>query len=120
MEEQLKELGLNIRESDNPERLPIDFAIEDDQDNVAWVWGHDLNDVQVECNHAAVVFGKGDEQGECLICGAHCDWHWEDDSGNVEDYNWIGVSPVPHQWYTNNKPAGIIKEYLERRDNGKK
>lgn len=110
----LKEFGLNVRESDNPERLPIDFAIEDEDDNIAWVWGHNLDDVQVECNHALVAYGNEDEQGECVICGAHCDWHNEDDSGSVEDYHWDGKNPVPHQWYKAETPGGFIGEYLKR------
>ena len=36
MEKELKEYGLTIRESDNPERQLIDFTIEDEEDNVAW------------------------------------------------------------------------------------
>ena len=110
----LKEFGLNIRESDNPERLPIDFAIEDEDDNIAWVWGHNLDDVQVECNHALVAYGNEDKQGECVICGDHCDWHYEHDDCSIEDQHWVSKECVPHQWYKAEKPGGFIGEYLKR------
>lgn len=37
MEDELKQYDLKMRESDNPERLPIDFSIEDEADNVCWI-----------------------------------------------------------------------------------
>lgn len=118
MEEKLKEYGLNLRWSDDKEREPIDFSVEDEHDNVAWVWGSEpFNDVQVECNHptdhGCVVFGDDDEQGECVLCGAKCDWHYEDDSGNVEDYHWNGKSRCIDEWYYPKKIGGIIGEYLK-------
>lgn len=110
----LKEFGLNIRESDNPERLPIDFAVEDEDDNIAWVWGHNLDDVQVECNHALVAYGDGEGVGTCVICGDRCDWHYEYDDCSVEDHHWESKECVPHQWHKAETPGGFIGEYLKR------
>lgn len=114
---------MKVIESDNPDRLPIDFTIEDDGDNVCWVWGTGepvaidnsvySRDINVECDHTKITYGDDDEQGECAICGARCDWHWEEDNGDVEDYHWEGRVRVPHQWYMSNVPAGMVKKCLE-------
>lgn len=115
MEKILEKYGLSIHESDNPDRKPIDFSIEDGYDNVCWVWGDTPDDVQIECNHAVVEFDDDDEQkGRCLICGAVCDWHWEKDEGNVEDYHWSGEKRVPHYWQKPSKDKGIVRKYLEK------
>lgn len=106
--EQLEGYGLNIRESDNPERLLIDFSVEDEVDNVAWVWGNNVDDVDWECwhPHQCIDFGDGEEQGECLLCGSWCDYHYEeDDQGNKV--------PEPHEWYPRRDVGGLIGEYLE-------
>ena len=29
-----------------------------------------------ECNHENIRWGDDNERGECLDCGATCDWHW--------------------------------------------
>lgn len=115
MLDKLKDYGLNLRESDDPERDLVDFTIEDGEDNVAWVWGNDVNDVDWECNHPyqCIDFGDGKEQGECLICGSYCDYHYEeDDQGNKV--------PEPHEWYPRRNVSGLIREYLEelREKNG--
>lgn len=106
---------MKVRESDNPDRMPIDFTIEDDTDNVCWVWGNDKDNLQIECDHAQIAYGDVDEQGVCAVCGARCDWHWEEDNGDVEDYHWEGKVRVPHQWYMSNVPAGMVKKYLEEK-----
>ena len=118
MEEELKKYGLQIEWniSDDPDKEPIDFSIEDKHDNIAWVWGSEpFNDVQCECNHPyeCTEFGDEDKQGECLLCGATCDWHYEDDSGNVEDYHWEGQTPCIDEWYKPKKIGGIIGKYLK-------
>lgn len=120
MEEELKKYGLKIHwnESDDPDREPIDFNIEDDMDNVAWVWGsHPTDDIQIECNHptdhGCVEFGDEDTQGECVLCGATCDWHYEEDDGNVEDYCWKGKTPCIDEWYNPKKIGGIVGKYLK-------
>lgn len=116
-EDLLKELGFKVRESDNPERSPIDFTIEDGKDNVAWVWGsgeivavdnerYDY-DYEVECDHAIVDYGDDDEQGYCPICGKHCDWHYEESA----DDGYTIKERVPHCWHEGD--GGIIKQYVK-------
>lgn len=103
--EELKDMGLRVRESDNPDREEIDFSIEDGQDNVAWVWGK-WNDYEVECDHAVVEYDDDETVGECLVCGQYCDWHWEGDG----EYR----GQVPHYW-RNEGDGGIIKKYIEEK-----
>lgn len=108
MEDKLKKYRLKLHESDSPDRYEVDFNIEDSSDNVAWVWGHGLNDVEFECNHPyeCVEFGDGTEQGQCALCGSYCDYHFEEDDfgHNV---------PQPHDWYPRREAGGLIGEYLE-------
>ena len=108
MENKLKDFGLELRESDNPDRQLIDFDICDEQDNVAWIWGDSLDDVEVECTHPyqCIEWGDEDEQGECKLCGATCDWHYEEDSeGNrVRE---------PQEWYSPRYTEGLIDEYIK-------
>ena len=110
--------ALKIRESDDPDRQPVDFTVEDRHDNVAWVWGNNpQDDVQCECthptDHGCIEFGDDDEQGTCILCGAKCDWHYETDEGNVEEYYWKGKSRCVDEWYYSKKIGGIIGEYLK-------
>ena len=108
IDEQLAEFGLRMRQSDDPEREAIDFTVEDEEDNVAYVWGSEpWNDIQVECNHPyqCIEFGDHDEQGECLLCGAMCDWHGEpDEEGHAY--------PTPHEWYSG-ELGGILGDYIK-------
>lgn len=109
MEKELKEYGLTIRESDDPERQLVDFTIEDEEDNVATVWGDRFDDVEWECNHPYQCIEFGDdreEQGECLLCGAWCDWHGVADE-NGHTY------PEPHDWYPRRDVGGMIGKYLK-------
>lgn len=117
IENELKEYGLRIHHaeyhgssSDPDDYEPIDFTIEDDDDNVAWVWGSEpWNDVQCECSHPyqCIDFGDGEEQGECLLCGATCDYHYElDDEGHKV--------PEAHEWYYPKKIGGVIGKYLKK------
>lgn len=108
MLDKLKEYGLKLHESDDPDRYEVDFNIEDDEDNVAWVWGYGLNDVDFECNHPyqCIDFGDGEEQCECLLCGSFGDYHFEeDDEGHKV--------PEVHEWYPRREAGGLIGEYLE-------
>ena len=108
MLDKLKDYGLNLRESDNPDRDPVDFTIESEEDNVAWVWGHSLFDLDWECDHPyqCIEFGDGEEQCECLLCGSFGDYHYEEDSqGNKV--------PEPHEWYPRRSPGGLIGKYLK-------
>lgn len=106
---ELNDYDLTLRESDSPDREPVDFAIEDGDDNVAYVWGVKPDDVDWECNHPyqCIEFGDDrDEQGECLLCGSWCDFHYSpDDEGH-------GV-PEPHEWYPRKTVGGLIGKYLE-------
>lgn len=108
MLDKLKEYGLKLHESDDPDRYEVDFNIEDDEDNVAWVWGYGLNEVEFECNHPyqCIDFGDGEEQCECLLCGSFGDYHFEeDDEGHKV--------PEVHEWYPRREAGGLIGEYLE-------
>lgn len=52
------------------------------------------------CTHEYIVWGEDDgERGFCKDCGATCDWHWEKEEGNVEDYYWSGKERIIDQWY---------------------
>lgn len=109
IEEQLEEYGLSLRESDAPDREIVDFTIEDEKDNVAWVWGYSPSDVDWECNHPHQCIDFGDDredQGQCLLCGSWCDYHGvPDEDGHAY--------PEPHEWYPRRSPDGLIGEYLE-------
>lgn len=113
MEKELKDYGLYFKENDDPNRDNIDFAIGDKEDNVCWVWGETPDNVDWECNHPIVEFDDDEPVGECLLCGSHCDCHYEADIGNVEDYAWSGRRLVPHEWYTRTQIGGLVGKYLE-------
>ena len=114
MEKELKDLGLTILYNEAEDRKPIDFSIADEEDNVCWVWG-EKGDIEVECSHpsCAVEYDDDDPVGECAICGATCDCHYEADNGNVEEYAWSGRKLVPHEWYFPKKIGGIVGDYLK-------
>lgn len=108
MKEELEGFGLKVRHSDDPDSEPIDEVIYDGEDEVAFVYGSEpFKDVQVECDHPnqCIDFGDGEEQGECLLCGATCDYHYEmDDDHEV---------PTPHMWHEPEQIGGIIGDYLK-------
>ena len=107
MEEELKEYGLKVLWNDSQDSQQIDFSIADGEDNVCWVWG-DIRDVDWECNHPyeCIDFGDKTEQGECMLCGSYCDFHFvEDDEGHK--------IPEPHEWYSRRDVGGIIERYLK-------
>lgn len=110
MVEELKDYGLQLREGDSPDREPVDFSVEDDDgDSVATVWGNKPEDVDWECHHPydLIEFGDDrDEQGECLLCGSYCDYHYSPDcEGNKV--------PEPHGWYPRRNIGGLIGKYLK-------
>lgn len=108
MLDELKGYGLNLRESDSPDRDLVDFTIEDGEDNVAWVWGHNPSDGDWECDHPyqCIEFGDGEEQCECLLCGSFGDYHYDKDEEGHD-------VPEPHEWYPRRDVGGLIGEYLE-------
>lgn len=106
--EELKEYGLEIRWADWQDHEPIDFDISDGNENVAWVWGKDEDDLEWECNHPFVEYDDDESVGECPVCGATCDWHWEDDGEGHKER-------VPHQWHY--QYGGIIKKIIEEKSN---
>ena len=114
MEKELKQYGLHFRESDSPDRDNIDFVIEDENDNVCWVWGDNPRDIEWECTHPIVDFDDNEPVGECLLCGCSCDCHYEADNGNVEDYAWSGRKLVPHEWYPRREIGGIVGDYIKQ------
>lgn len=112
VKEELEAYGLKVYESEAPDRERVDFSISDGTDNVAFVWGDSPDNVEVECDHPyeCVEFGSDiEDQGECLLCGAYCDWHYENDGEGH------GV-PEPHDWYRPRHVKGFIKEYIEEQE----
>ena len=114
MQDKLKELGLNVRWSDDPDREVIDFSIDDGKDNVAWVWGSEpFNDIQIECNHPEEAidyhYDTDHHQGRCEICGAWCDVGHQTSA----DDGYIINEPFVVEWYQPNRIGGIVGEYLE-------
>lgn len=108
MEDKLKEYGLHIEWSEAEDREPIDFEIRDDHDELyATVWGSEpWNDVQIDCCHDYVEYDDDETVGECPICGATCNWHYEDDGEGHR-------TKVPYDWLTGGKISGIVGKYLK-------
>lgn len=108
MEQELKEYGLHVEHSEADDREPIDFEIRDDRGELyATVWGsHPTDDVQIDCEHDIVEYEDDETQGECVLCGATCDWHYEYDG------EWH-KERVPHEWSNDEKIGGIVGKYLE-------
>lgn len=117
----LKRYKLNIRESDDPDREPIDFTVEDREDNVAWVYGSCLDDVDYECSHPTEPVWDGEDYGVCPVCGETCDWHWEKqvvDEGHDADGNYTCKEAevrVVNFWSgpRSNGVGGIIGRYIK-------
>ena len=106
------------RSKDDPEYLPIDFAVRLDEEAIAWVWGKSADDVEIECDHEAE-FGDDDEAGVCPICGAECIWHYEtewEDTGHDDDGHCTGYEIRTRKvdsWSIPLVHKSIIKEVLE-------
>lgn len=106
---ELEQYDLKIRESDSPERLPIDFSIEDSEDNVCWAWG-DWKSYEVECDHPhqCIDWGDDDECGVCKLCGAECNWHW----GYNYDDGYKAAERAIYRWRKSS--GGLVKKYIEQ------
>lgn len=108
MKDELKEYGLHVEHSQESEKEAIDFEIRDDHDELyVTVWGnHPIDDVQIDCNHDIVEYDDDETVGECVLCGATCDWHKEDNGEGHQER-------VPHEWYHPKKIGGIVGKYLK-------
>lgn len=110
MEKELEEYGLTMRENDSPNREKIDFFIEDGDGHECLVWGDTPEDVDWDCDHPVEPDYDDDETvGECPICGATCEWHWET---NYDD-GYAAKDRVVHSWRRPEKLGGIVGKYLE-------
>lgn len=109
MNEELKEYDLHVEYSEADDREPIDFEIRDDHGELyATVWGsHPTDDVQIDCEHDIVEYKDDEKQGECPICGAVCDWHYEDDGEGHQER-------APHEWFEPVGIDGIVGRELKR------
>lgn len=109
MKEELKEYDLHVEYSEADDREPIDFEIRDDRGELyATVWGsHPTDDVQIDCEHDLVEYDDDETVGECPICGATCDWHYEDDGEGHQ-------IKVPHDWLTGGVIGGVVGRELKR------
>lgn len=120
-EDKLATYGLRVEHSEAGDRKPIDFDIRDikTDERYATIWGsHPIADVQCECEHPSYLIDYTDddhERGRCMLCGAECDWHWEPDSGEVEDYHWVQDVRVPHEWHGDNM-GGLIGELTNNKE----
>lgn len=117
--DELKENNLRVEWSEAEDREPIDFDIRDSKtdERYASVWGSEpFNDVQADCEHPSRFIAYTDddlERGHCELCGCDCDWSWEHNEGNVEDYHWEGKVRVPIRWYGDCK-GEIIGKLIEK------
>lgn len=112
-----------FKESQEPDRWPIDFKVLDEDGNeVAQVWGNNRYDFEIDCNHSEVDFGDEDIMGECAICGAFCKWHNETDVVNEgydsdgQYYAQEGKVPVIDEWDFDFKQFDsdcVITEYMK-------
>lgn len=122
--DKLQELKLRIEHSEAEDREPIDFDVRDTEtdERYATVWGSNpTNDIQCDCEHPEhlVEFGDDDERGECLLCGATCDWGWKKeivDEGydcNGEYYGTLAEVREIGQWHEADKPSGLIGDIIK-------
>ena len=110
MERELELYGLHPEYSEAPDREPIDFEIRSVKTDelYATVWGSEpYNDVQIDCEHDLVEYDDDETVGECVLCGANCDWHYEDDGEGHR-------RKVPHQWYAPKAIGGVVGRELKR------
>ena len=107
--DELRDRGYTLYESEAPDRLPIDFSIADEEDNVAWVWG-DRHDTDFECNHPSdcVEYDDDETVGECKLCGQFCMWHYADDGEGHKER-------APHEWTPRRTVGGLIGKILKER-----
>lgn len=109
--------------SDPDDYEPIDFTIQDKSDDLVWVWGsHPTDDVAIECWHPdeCIEWGDDDERGVCQLCGAECDWHYEDDvvdEGHDEEGDYTAKAMqirVPDCWILPLRIGGLVGKYLRQ------
>ena len=112
MQNELKEYDLHVEHSEAIDREPIDFEIRDKDGKLyATVWGSNpFNDVQTDCNHDFVEYDDDETVGECPICGATCNWHWQVSA----DDGYMIKERIPHEWEIPKEIGGIVGRYLER------
>ena len=80
------------------------------KETYANIWIDNLgNEIETECDHAFVEYGDDETVGECPICGATCDWHWQESA----DDGYTIKEQIPHDWHKPEKTGGIIGEYLK-------
>lgn len=115
MEETFAEYGLLISQNEAPNRLSIDFEVQDkDGEIYAGVWGDEADNVEWDCKHPyqCIEFGNDiEEQGQCSLCGSYCDWHYvEEEDGSK--------SKEAHNWYPRRDVGGMIEEYIKGTSDG--
>lgn len=112
MENELKEYDLHVEYSEADDREAIDFEIRDNHGELyATVWGsHPKDDVQIDCTHDFVEYDDDETVGECPICGATCDWHYESSA----DDGYVIQERVSHDWHTPEKIGGVVGRELKR------
>lgn len=110
IEKDLEQYDLHIEYAEEPEE-PIDFEIRDDHDELyATVWGSNpFNDVQIDCGHV-VEYDDDETVGECVLCGATCDWHYETSA----DDGYTITERVPHDWHRPKEISGIVGKYIKQ------
>lgn len=87
----------------------IDVTVRDSLTNdiLAFFWGDDLETLTLECNHTEVECDDPSERGTCLLCGAECDWGYDEDEFGHK-------YPCPRQWYEQDvNPVIIYKRIME-------
>ena len=111
MEEKLKEYDLHIVQSDKSDRCKVDFEIRDDYNTFcAEVWGDDASDMQIVCEHPAVEFDDDETVGECPICGATCNWHWDISA----DDGYVVKDRMVDYWDNPAEIGGIVGKYIKQ------
>ena len=81
----------------------IDFDIYAGDIKVASIYGDDLTNLEIECDHLDPEFGDIEELGTCPVCGMRCHWHRESDPdcGYDSDGSMVelpGGSEVIDEW----------------------
>lgn len=104
------EFGLIFVDSEASNKRHIDISIKDDGEEVAYIFGDNIEDLDWECKHPSQCVEYDDDEtvGTCALCGSWCNWHKEDiGDGNTER--------VPHDWYPRKNVGGLIREYIKQR-----
>lgn len=110
----MENLNFKHRPTNLPDTYPIDFEVRTHSTDtlLATVWGEEKDQTEVDCSHPEEYVEYDDETlGECLLCGDHCDWHWQADYDECTKTNF--KYREPHHWH-GDKLGGIIKDYLDK------